>query len=381
MSIGGFIICSAFPYRLAVLALGLWVAAGCQSESQKKLESLRRFPTLEKATLFLADADPSVRLLATATVDARITPSPEAVDALVKALSDSDSVVRVAAAAALKRTGVHGKKALPFLLDRLADRVEGVRLISIESLGFLSRGDTAVVQALIRTVIDIEETHKIRVEAVIALARQSEYAPGPIALFAQSLGKKLGRIDPSMAAAAIFLSFHTSGAPDRLAGFFLKRLSSATPLARRMAARFLAFSGPAGSHAFPALLRALEDPDETVRARVAEAIGVLRHDPEKAIPALLKLLGAENIMFIDTTLYTARALVAFGPAVVPHLLKKLESLTSSDRFWAVVILGEIGSQARPAAPAIRRLIRSPFEDKPILEAAALSLKRITRRRR
>lgn len=211
-----------------------------------------------------------------------------------------------------------------------------------------------------------------------------------------------------------------------------EQLQSVQPMVRLKACDILGRIGPSAASAVPKLLPRLQDEDELVVRAAATALGNIHAEPGTVLPALLKLLpggsvarqitvvralgdfgmaasdstdsvlrllSSDNAMLrtaaADTlgqifngrtdvvealvkslsdpngtvTVHAANALSQIGPAAVPALTAKL-----SDAAWrglVVEILGEIGSGAESAVPALAELLNT--EDQPLRREAFIAL--------
>ncbi len=101
----------------------------------------------------------------------------------------------------------------------------------------------------------------------------------------------------------------------------VEKLSSSDGLKRQSARQELAFIG---SPAIPALLKALQSPNERVRWEAAKALGEIR-DP-LAAPGLVQALEDEEPA---VRWLAASALIALGRASLPSLLQALEGHSAS----------------------------------------------------
>ena len=121
---------------------------------------------------------------------------------------------------------------------------------------------------------------------------------------------------------------------------------------RRRAVEALGEIGPVSPEVVPALLNALGDTAEDVRAATAKALGSIGPVSPEVVPALLNALGdaAE-----DVRAATAKALGEIGPAVteaVPKLLAALDDAEMDVRWAAAQALGNIGPAAAEAVPRL-----------------------------
>jgi HEAT repeat protein len=121
---------------------------------------------------------------------------------------------------------------------------------------------------------------------------------------------------------------------------------------RQSAAVALERIGPAAAEAVPALIQALGDADENVRAKAAVALGRIGPAAAEAVPALIQALGDadENVRAKG-----AVALGGIGPAAaeaVPALIAALGDANENIRESAAWALGKIGPAAAEAVPAL-----------------------------
>jgi HEAT repeat protein len=117
--------------------------------------------------------------------------------------------------------------------------------------------------------------------------------------------------------------------------------------------------GPCSGSAPSALLAALDDPSPGIRQKVFMALSHFARGIDRAIPVLLSDVGLEegrtpaSSRDHDTSPYfvAARAMNP-SPAVMPALVEALASDQRHVRGLAAVLLGRIGPDARPVAPAL-----------------------------
>ncbi len=154
--------------------------------------------------------------------------------------------------------------------------------------------------------------------------------------------------------------------------------------ARHQAAFALSKMDPASREAVPALAQALADEEPFVRVNAAIALFRLRGESRPAVPALIKALKDErNQRPVGRFLFTIQEMVALalGRASagsdegVPALSAALETApTEETRVVAVRALGEIGAEAKPAAPALQALLK--HKNIQVRQAAQEALKKI-----
>lgn len=108
-----------------------------------------------------------------------------------------------------------------------------------------------------------------------------------------------------------------------------------------------------GKAAGPALIQALEDKEVGVRQSAARILADMKHKPEDVVPAFAKALKDEDRAVRS---YAIRGLSrSVGPEsapLVPLLLEALRTGDAGDRSSAAMALGRIGPAAKEALPAV-----------------------------
>ena len=225
-----------------------------------------------------------------------------AVQALGKALRDTNIFVRRAACEALSDMGPEAKAALPTLLE-------------------LIQGQDAVV----RSIVKPEDEHIFSKDELVQDLR-------PRAAFI------LGKIGPEARAAV----------PDLTKAIRDKNVDLRWP-----AAAALGGIGPAAKSAWPELLPLLEDENLYVRGAVAQAL--VKIDTRSALPViqdrLLKRSGYVPNAAVE-------ALGDGGAEALPILAELVRTREGDTRRDAALTLGKIG---QPAIPALRELIQDKQE--------------------
>jgi len=153
-----------------------------------------------------------------------------------------------------------------------------------------------------------------------------------------------------------------------------ERLADADPVARELAAMFLAQIGPDASSAAPGLVQLLSDDSAFARVNAAAALSTFEGFSDQAAPVLADLLmdPDENVR-----LTAATALRNVGPAAtaaIPRLAQTLGDASPQIRAAAATTLGELGATATASLPALKRLTID--SDESVATAATEALKRI-----
>ncbi len=108
--------------------------------------------------------------------------------------------------------------------------------------------------------------------------------------------------------------------------------------------------GPDGKETIPTMIKLTKDKDDAVRRKAVFALGRLAGDPSKTIDVLVEAFGDEKE---DVRQAAGEALSKFGAAAVPALIELLKVKSAGARIQAATSLGDIGSDAKAAVPALR----------------------------
>ena len=159
-------------------------------------------------------------------------------------------------------------------------------------------------------------------------------------------------------------------APDEIAVPALVRAMDDSDASVRLAAALAATRhlpawqeepGPALKKLLPSLVAATRDQDPQVRCRAATALGERGPAARTAVPALVEMLEKEELAWIHG--YTALALGNIGPAAapaVPALEKALRTGNPGERQRFVFALGRI--QREKAVPMLIEMLQDPNLD-------------------
>jgi HEAT repeat protein len=102
----------------------------------------------------------------------------------------------------------------------------------------------------------------------------------------------------------------------------------------------------------PALLNALEDPSADLRARALVAISRFGAGVDRAVSVLLRDVNGRTSLYL-----LAAEQMRPSPAVVPMLIRSLESTNCAERQAAAVLLRRIGPAASAATPSVIAALR------------------------
>jgi HEAT repeat protein len=291
----------------------------------RRIEDSRRTPsTLDWVHTLRTGGDDARKLAADRLATARAVDAGYVIPALVGALSDGAATIRLEAVLAL---GQYLASTVPVLGDQILQEtgIAGVKLVEL---------------------IKTDPDSSVRSQAARAL----------------------GSLLRGLAEATIPLEKLPSDTPiDRAA--VVAAVDSALqkdPASRQaLMAAFLDL-GPTDLAAPPNLVAALKDTSKSIRLQAMRALTQFGSGVDEAVPVLLGDLAAEG----DTperrdigTSGTAHRYLSVSerlrpsPAVLPALIKALESENRNIRGAAALILAEMGPAARPAAGALAAAAR------------------------
>ncbi len=141
------------------------------------------------------------------------------------------------------------------------------------------------------------------------------------------------------------------------------------PYIRYESVRLLRRIGVGHHHVLNLALSALEDNSGDVRFQAARLLGNFHH--EISIQPLLKATGDKHWSVRESA---ENALVNFGQKAVPHLIKALSKPSWTTRFRAARLLGEIGDSK--AIKPLEQLLRKRGEKNKVLQIVEKSLKKL-----
>ncbi|MBL8795873.1 MAG: HEAT repeat domain-containing protein, partial [Planctomycetia bacterium] len=127
--------------------------------------------------------------------------------------------------------------------------------------------------------------------------------------------------------------------------------------------------GSAAQPALQPLLDALQTKgDEDLRRHCGDALANIG---EPAVPKLIETMGDKNF----AVQFPARtALKKIGKPAVPQLIQALQGDNRAIREGSMMVLGELGPDAKAAVPLLREITKE--QDKVMADAARTALKKI-----
>ncbi|MCP4652057.1 MAG: hypothetical protein GY858_01555 [Candidatus Omnitrophica bacterium] len=212
------------------------------------------------------------------------------IDRLIRGLENVDYNVRSDSATALGRIGLAAKKAVPDLIERLADQKAKVRMVSSWALGQIGSVSDEVMLLLISTLEDSNhDTREGSAWALSYIGPAAEPALVQLRKLAKNDSKDFVRTAAQKAIEKIENSLEDVSIDQAMIDGLIETLNNPDPVVRAKSAKILGDIGPAAKKATSALIIALEDSDELVRANSARALGEFGIAAWAALPMLGKL--------------------------------------------------------------------------------------------
>ncbi len=292
----------------------------------------------------------------------------EAVPALTELLKDDDAAVAASAGLALARIlppeSDELAPAVRVLVGALKDKRTHVRSTAINALG-LAGG--LAVPALTQLVKGYATDPVLAWQAAAALEMIGPPAQPAVAVLVEALSSPSEKL---VCHSAVALGAIGPGAESALAPL-RKVLARNHASICTHAVSALGNLGPAAAPAVGDLTALLKDRDAGVRREAAQALGKIGPAAKAAVPAIVAALSD---MDGTVTMQAAMALGRIGPAAVPALIGLLKD--PNLRHLAVMILADIGPEAKPAVEALASMQLDPNVDRDFRREILLTLARI-----
>lgn len=309
-------------------------------------------------------------------------PPKELVPALAKALSDADAKLRANAAASLANLGATARDALPALRESVRDEDAKVRLWSARAIGWIV--PTEAVPILIELLDDPDPaartaaveglggaTPEQRDAAIEGLEKALADDAVPVRIAAANslwvlqdpatlglLAKALTDDEATGVRSAAASAIGALGRADSLGSLTTALAEDPSPVVRAAAAAAMGGFGPELESALPALVRALEHDEATVRGGVGLALGRTPELAGPAVPALIAALDREGTGD-ELPIYSALMQIAtnVGPddRIVAALLRGLDA-SGQPRQYAIHGVAACGASAKEAVPRLAELL-------------------------
>jgi HEAT repeat protein len=353
----------------------------------------------------LKSAEPASRVWAAQTLNQLKPPPRSALPALIAAMNDATQGVRFAAALALGRyDGPDGAAAVPALLAAMNDEDVWVRVNSGKSLARHGEAARAALPELIHLLRSMIPTARDQVAQALgdfgpvageATAALLEALNDEWRFVRETAAKALTRVSPSVSAtveeALDILNLGDvvhrrralcdlarapadaqaeTGAAAVSAGI-RNALMDPDPTVRATAAAALGYLGQHSESATAAVIAALRDASEAVRIAAATALGRIAPGEPDAAHALARVLQSPCA---ELRRAAAAALGRMGPVGAPALIQAIDDPDAAVRIQVIAALGHIGPAEGVTIPPL--LAAAKDRSAPIRSAAFEALGRI-----
>ena len=327
----------------------------------------------------LSDSVPIARL-AIAQSLCSLDPEPKViVPTLLEFARDRDASTRVKAIWSLSLFGRRSEPALGALLAALGDTDTEVRVWSVEALGSCSDRPNVAPEPIlgrIKAALDgaaDDEEPRVRAAAVRGLATLASRAKLDHPRVLEALG------DPSSwvrSAAANYLCWNRPGKRSKdLIPALVRTLADLDQDVRLASARTLGTLGLEGEAALPALRSATHDPEQAIREAATRAVSAIEEAARTlhavTLPGALADLGDADP---NVRALAALRLEGIGPRAaeaVPALVVCLADREADVRRASASAVGRLGPGAVVAVPSLAKLAEADPDER-VRQAARLS---------
>ena len=306
--------------------------------------------------------------------------------ALIAALKDDDTGLRLGAAKALGEMGGRSRDAIPALIENLGHSDEELRSEVIETLGLIGAEAVAPLTKSLSWPDPRLRSGSARALAAIGTAAATA---GPEILTQLQSEKE------SAVRAALFTALPRVGLPqEQIVPPLVKAFRNGDEEIQSVALNALLTIRPAEKLVVPALAALLMDSQAGISERAALALGRFGSAARLALPRLVVfaeqhekyrialteigrpavsevLKRVENVpaASLNREHWTIQLLAGIGAAGLPELERALASPAASVRVAALGTLNELGEQSREVRPAVLQLTG---DSDPFVRATALS---------
>ena len=312
--------------------------------------SIRSIWPFRRCALFLADASATVHIQAIRSLGEMGQVDSLATADLIRLLQDEDEAVRCQAAESLGQLKSPGDEAVAALAKLLEDPSPPIRVAAAKGSQALKKEAAEAVPALLPLLQEGDETVRLAAaEAVNQIGTMQGEA-------LQTLGEGLTSQDNVVRARRPRRWARLAKRPPSSA-LLAEALQDDNDRVRAKAAEALGKMGEAAVEAVPGLVKAMRDQDNWVGALAAEALGEIGNGAAHAIPALVRSLHHVNP---TVRANAAEALGKMGATATPALsaVDAVKDAEDEVRRQVIFALGEIGGLGRSGS----RILLTALED-------------------
>ncbi len=285
-----------------------------------------------------------------------------AIPYLVEALEDDQPLIRAGAANSIGQMGSTASGATAALAGRIRDEDTLVRCYVVTAFGQIGSGDGHSMGALETALQD--EDRNVRSRAMTSLWQLGGAS-------AEVLVRALEGGEPDVRRMAAGNLGGTRGREDIVVPALQRAIEAQDPSLRANAARSLAALGPDG---VGALMDAFRKGDDGLRLAAADALRGVETEDETLLPLLDQTLGDPDPELRCHALWMLGCLGDRAVGLIPRIADLLEDDDAVVRWSSASTIGPMGEKGRPAEAALVRALRDRSPD--VREAAARALEQV-----
>ncbi len=278
------------------------------------------------------------------------------IDSLVELLDDESPMVRLSSAYAVGKIGLSANEAIPQLVEMLNDNGRFCAEAAASALGAMGDGAKPYLPELVETCGKTWHLSSSTSAENVFIQLGPESYPYLIDLLAS--GDFTRREVASM-------TFKQAG--PAASGYLIDALQKDSATAT-YAAQILLDMNIRDDRMVPALEKALENYNSEVRSLSARLLGELGADAGHAIPKLIEMMYNDLSASSDAK-HAVKEIGAESTGNIDGLITLLDHTNIKTRAHAAEALGELGSRAIRAVPALEVVVDRPEEDSSVWRAA------------
>jgi HEAT repeat protein len=315
---------------------GAAIVLGTMVQDAKNAE-----PALKNA---MKDASPRVRFHAADAYWMVMKDTRTTMPVLLAVLKDKDINLRQEAAQVIAEMGKDVAHALPQLLDALKDQDDRVTSMIIRAISQMGKDAAPAIPVLVDIVRDGGES-QARDSAAHALAQFGREAKDAVPGLVQML--KSGRHNRSSAAWALAKIATPAEAVPALLEVFVEPSREYEPSDHATGEALVSF----GPEALGPVAELLGHKRAEVRIRAINLITRFGKQAQTTVPLLMNLMDDKDE---DVSMRAAEAVWSIDrrPEVLPHFVRGLKAKSANNRMSAARNLGNMNADAKPAVPEL-----------------------------
>jgi HEAT repeat protein len=315
----------------------------------------------------LSSPQPPVRLAAMQELEQLPADAKHAlVPVWLKEAQSSDPAMQRQAATGLALLGPEAPDATPWMTEALKGTDNAMRA---SALTYFSNAGPKTAQTVLPQILQAlkDPLPDVRGRAADAVGVMGAAAPeaGPVLL-----DLVMNDSDAGVQSHAInALQFMGPAGHNPLLDQLAQKLKDPNKEVQVQAARALWRIGLGAQQTAPELVATLQDQDLAVKRYAAFALAAMHAAPKEALPILIHALASKTLSGM-----AGMALYQVGEPAVKPLIQALSAESLAERKGAILALERLGSEARPAIPALTRALHD--QNPSVQQLAAKALKTI-----